>query len=77
METFPPLLSTGESTLGLLDPDLGFPVQEGHGHSGLRPAKGHEGDQRTRPPEIEGEADRAGTVHPHEEKAQGRSYHWV
>ena len=76
-EILSPLLSTGESTPGVLGPDLGLPVQEGHRHSGVSPAKGHEGDQGTGASEIEGEAERAGTVQPGEEKAQGGSYHWV
>lgn len=37
----------------------------------------HEGDQVPEASEIEGQAERAETVQPSEEKAQGGSHHWV
>lgn len=38
----PSLFSSGEATLGVLFPFLGFPVQEQHGHCGKSPTKGLE-----------------------------------
>jgi len=63
----------GEASPGVLCPVLGSSVKKQHRHTGENPAKGHKGDKGTGAPHIGGKAERAGTVQPGEEKAQGGS----
>ena len=66
-----PLLSTGGATLGLWSPVLGSPVQERYELTGASPVKGTEDDEGTGASLKWGKAERAGTVQPGDEKAQG------
>jgi len=52
-------------------PVLGTPIQERHRHIGTSPAKDQEDDQGSGASNLQGEAERSGTVHPGEEEAQG------
>ena len=63
-----PLLCTGEASPGVLHPDLES-VQERHRPAGVHPEVGHRNDLRDGRPLPWGQAERAGAVHPGEEKA--------
>ena len=47
-------------------------VQERHGAVGAHPEEGHQNDPRDGTPPLQGQVERAGAVHPGEEKASGR-----
>lgn len=64
-----PLFCTGGSSHGVLCPDVESSVQEGHRSVGTHPEKGHKNYQRERTPLLQGQAERAGTVQPGEEKS--------
>ncbi|KAK4828615.1 hypothetical protein QYF61_000067 [Mycteria americana] len=66
-----PLLSSVKAASGVLCPVLSSSVQERYRHTGESPIAGHKDDEGTRAPQIQGKAERAGTVQPGEEKAQG------
>jgi len=55
----------------VLCPVLGSPVQDRHGCTKAHSAKGHKGDSGIEPPLRQDEAERAGTVQPGGDKAQG------
>jgi len=69
----PYLLSTGDTTPGVLGPVLGSSVQERHGKTAKRQAKRHKDDVGTGAPHVGGKAERQGTAQPGEEKALGVS----
>jgi len=61
-----------EASPGVLHPDVESLVQERHGPVGVHPDKGRKKDPRDGTPLLQGQAERAGTVQPGEEKARGR-----
>ena len=56
---------------------LGSSVEKRDGHIGESPTKGHKDDEGTGASLLWGKAERAGTVQPREEKAQGGSYQCI
>ena len=67
-----PLLCTGETSSGVLPPDVESSVQERHGASGVCPEEGHKNDPGDGMPPLEEQTERAGAVQPEEEKAPER-----
>jgi len=67
-----PLLCTGETSPGVLHPNVESSVQERHGPVGAHPVEGHKHDPRDGTPPLQGQAERAGAVQPGEEKAAVR-----
>lgn len=65
------LLCTGETSPGVLHPDVETSVQERHGAAAVCPEQGHENGPRDRTPPWEGRLG-AGAVQPREGKAAGR-----
>jgi len=63
------LLCAGETSPGVMHPDVEYSVQKGHGAVGVCPEEGHKNDPRDGTPPLQGQAERAGTVHPGDEKA--------
>lgn len=66
-----PLLSAGEATTGALWTLLDCLIQGSHGHTQESAAKGHKGEKGSGASLLWGKAERAGTVRPEEEQAQG------
>ena len=52
-----PLLCTGESSPGVLHPDIKSSVQESHRPIGVHPEDGHKNDPRERTPLLQGQAE--------------------
>jgi len=67
------LLSTGETSPGVLCPDVESSVVERCGPVGECPKEGYNSDSRDGIPALPGQAERAGAVQLGEEKAPGRS----
>ena len=67
-----PLLCAGETSCGVLHPDVESSAQERHGPVGVHPEEGHRNDARHETYSLLGHAGRAGAVQPREEKALGR-----
>lgn len=67
------LFSMAEATVGALNPVLGSPVQERHEHTGKSTAKSRKNDYGFGAALLGGKVERAGTVHPGEEKIRGIS----
>ena len=63
------LLCSGETSAGVLHPDVESSMQERHGCVGVCPEEGHKKDPRDETPPLQGQAERAGAVQPEEEKA--------
>ena len=63
------LLYAGETSPGLLHPDVESSVQERHRPVGAHPEEGRKNDPRDGIPLLRGQAERAGAVQPGEEKA--------
>ena len=67
-----PLLCTGETSPGVLHPDVESSVQERHRTPGAYPVDSHKNDPRGGTPLLQGQAERAGAIQSGEEKAPGR-----
>ena len=66
-----PLLCAGKTSPGALHPDVECSVQERHRPVGAHPEEGHRSDSRDETPLLQGQAERAGSIQPGEEKALG------
>lgn len=67
-----PLFCAGEASSGEMHPDVESSVQGSHRPIGARPKDVHTNEARGETPLLHGQAERAGSVHPGEEKAVGR-----
>ena len=67
------LLCFGETSPGVLCPDVEFSVQETWGLLGVCPKESHRNDPRDGTSPLQGQAERAGAVQPRQKKALGRS----
>jgi len=61
-----PLLHSGDTSSGVLCPDLEPPVPEGYGAVGVAPEEGHKDDPRAGAPLLGEKARRVGAVQPGE-----------
>ena len=68
-----PLLCAGETSPGVLCPDVEFLVQERHGPVRVCPEEGHTDDPRDGTFPLRGRTERAGAVQAGEEKVSGRA----
>ena len=68
-----PNISAGETSPGVLNPDVESSVQERHGPVGACPEEGQRNDPTDGTPLLWGQAERVGVVQPGKEKATGRS----
>jgi len=64
-----PLLCAGETSPGVLHPDVESSEQERCGSVGVHPEEGHKNDPRNGTPLLRGQAERTEAFQPGEEKA--------
>jgi len=63
-----PLLCAGEASSGVLRPDVESAVQKRHRPVGVHTEKGHRNDPWNGTPLVQEQTERAGAIHPGEEK---------
>jgi len=68
-----PLLCSGDTSCGVLCPDVKSSLEERCGPVGAHPDEGHKNDPRDGTPVLRGQAERARAVQLGEEKAPGGS----